>query len=301
MSLKTKKPRWQWLKLSLIIASSLTLFACEKREPSQEEKAYAQQLERCRMELGMSERVPIIGGGHLDTSRFGYPSSSVRYEDGQCGTDMLQLSLWWTGDKIIPDGPKFITLNRTEIPKSWSFFRIAAKFGNQRKARECKENIDLPQCSGFKGAMPGGYSKTDWPAELTVKLKNYPGLELWLKESPPNINNLYRVNSFIMNGWRRPDGTPRHINCWGLNTNSESVKSAGLSSSSLALLTREELEAVDFRGLLQHGVACQMDTESFNFEGGAGRVSMSTESLSAAPIALEAMSRYLSESIIREE
>ncbi|MOA45542.1 hypothetical protein D3C78_1679470 [compost metagenome] len=67
------------------------------------------------------------------------------------------------------------------------------------------------------------------------------------------------------------------------------------------MLTREELEGIDFRGRLQRGVACQVDIESFNFKGGAGRVSISTESLSEAPKALEAMSKYLSDSIIREE
>lgn len=301
MNLKNKKLRLRWLKLGLIIASSLTLVACGKREPSHEEKAYRQQLESCRVELAKSEKVPIIGGGYLDTSRFGYPGSSVRYEDGQCGTDMLELSFWWTGEKVIPDGPNFIKFERAEIPESWRLFRVAVKLGNQRRAHECKENIDLPQCAGFKGATPSGYKVTEWPAELTVKLKNYPGLELWLEESPPSIKNHYRVNSFVMTGWRRSNDTPRHINCWGLNTSNEDIKKTGLNSSGLALMTREELEVVDFRGRLQHGAACQMDIESFNFEGGAGRVSMSTESLSAAPMALEAMSKYLSESIIREE
>lgn len=300
MSLKNKQPRLRWLKLGLIIASSLTLFACGKREPSSEEKAYTQQLERCRVELGKSEKVPIIGGGYLDTSRFGYPGSSVRYEDGQCGTDMLELSFWWTGEKIIPDGPKFITLKRTEIPKNWRLFRVAAKLGNQRRAHECKENIDLPQCAAFKGATPSGYRKTEWPAELTVKLKNYPGLELWLELPPPNIKNQYDVDRFVMDEWRRPNGTPRSIDCWGLSPNDEVTKKQGLDPQSLALLTKEALENIDFQGRLQHGAACQVEFSDFGFEVGAARVSFSTESLREAPKALKAINQYLFDSIVRE-
>lgn len=297
---KNNQPRLRSLKLGLIIASSLTLFACGKREPSSEEKVYTQQLEHCRVELGKSEKVPIIGGGYLDTSRFGYLGSSVRYEDGQCGTDMLELSFWWTGEEVLPDTPKFIRHKRTEIPQNWRLFRVAAKLGNQRKARECKENIDLPQCSGFKGATLSGYREVEWPEKLTIELKNYPGLELWLKEPPPNIENLYKVSDFVMTEWRRPNGTPRAINCWGLSPNDETTRSQGLDPKSLALLTREELEKIDFQGRLQHGAACQVESSDFGFEAGAARVSFSTESLREAPKALKAINQYLFDSIVRE-
>lgn len=298
INLKNNQPWYQWLTLALVVGSSLTLVSCKKREQSPEQKAYVQQLERCRVELGKSDKVPIIGGGYVDMSRFGYPGSSVRYEDGQCGTDMLELSFWWTGEEILPDSPKFIKRKRTEIPESWQMYHVAANLGNKRKARECKENIDLPQCSGFKGATPTGYQKTEWPVELTVKLKNYPGLELWLTEPPPNIKNQYDVYDFVMTEWRRPNGTPRGISCWGLNKNSDK---AGINSKALALLSREELENIDLQSRLKYGVACQVEFSDFGFEAGAARVKFNTDNLREAPKVLKALNQYLFDSIIREE
>jgi hypothetical protein len=291
----------RWLALVLFFGASLTLVACEKREQSPKEKGYMLQLERCRAELGKSDKVPIIGGGYVDMSRFGYPGTNVRYEDGQCGTDMLELSFWWTGEEILPDSPKFIRRKRTEIPENWQIYRVAAKLGNKRKTRECKENIDLPKCSGFKGATPTGYQKTEWPAELTVKLKNYPGLELWLKESPPSIKNQYRVTNFVMTEWRRSNGTPRGIDCWGLSPNDELAKKQGLDPQSLSLLNKEQLENIDFQGRLHHGVACQVEFSDFGFEAGAARVKFNTDNLSEAPKALKVLNQYLFDSIIREE
>ncbi|MFZ6047696.1 hypothetical protein ACFW0H_16435 [Pseudomonas sp. CR3202] len=299
MGLTTKQSLGHWLALALVVSSPSTLIACKKREPSPEQVAYQQQQERCRMELVKSEKVPIIGGGYVDMSRFGYPGSSVRYEDGQCGSDMLQLLFWWTGEEILPDSPKYIKRKRTEIPKSWQIYNVAAVLGNQRKARECKENIELPKCSGFKGAVQTGLSKAEWPAELTVKLKNYPGLELWLNAPPPSIRNRYAVDNFVMTEWRRQDGTPRSINCWGLNTSS--LKKSGLNSESLALLSREELENIDFQGRLQHGVSCQVEFWDFGFNAGSARISFSTENLREAHLALKAINQYLSDSIIMEE
>lgn len=287
------------LSVTIIVLVLMALSACNKREPSAERVAYQQQLERCRIDLEKSEKIPIIGGGYVDMSRFGFVGSSVRYEDGQCGTDMLELSFWWTGEKVLPDNAKFIKIKRTDIPKSWRYFNVTAKLGSQRKARECRKNIDLPQCSGFKGAIRSGLKVTDWPTELTIKLKNYPGLELWLNAPPPSAENRLRVDDFVMVDWRRPDGTPRSIDCWGLGLSS--AKERGLGRENLAIMTREELESIDFRGKVGHGLPCQVGSESFNFKGGGGRVSISTESLGEVPKALMALSNYLSESIIMED
>lgn len=296
MSLKTKKTLGRWLALTLVISLPSTLTSCKKREPSPEQVAYQQQLERCRIELGKSESVPIVGGGHVDISRFDSSHHSIRYEGGKCGTDMLELSFWWTGEEILPDSPKFIKREGAEIPKNWHMFNVDAILGNQLKARECQENIDQSKCSGFKGAVQLGRSKSEWPAELVVRLKNYPGLELWLTARPPSIKNQYYVNSFVIAEWRRNNGTPRSIDCWGLN--SSSIKRSGLNSESLALLSGDELENINFQGRLQHGAACQVDFWDFGFNGGAARVKFSTEDLRVAEPALRAINKYLSDSIV---
>lgn len=284
-----------------VIAISQVLVACGPHDRSPGKNDYARQLELCRTKLSEAEKKPIIGGGYVDMSRFGYPGSNVRFEDGQCGVDMLQLSFWWTGHEVIPDSPKFLNRSRMEIPESWGFFQVAAKLGNQRKANECKENIDLPGCSGFKGAVRTGFNKAEWPPELSVKLKNYPGLELWLEAQPPNIKNRYSVDNFVLTEWRRSDGTPRSINCWGLSPNNEAVKTQGIDQVSLALLVKDDLEKIELQGRLHHGVSCQVEYWDFGFNGGAARVSFSTEDLRAAPLALRAINQYLSDSIIRDE
>lgn len=285
-----------------LVASILLVPACDERpghNQSPEQISYQQQLETCRKKLSQSSLVPIIGGGHIDISRFGFGNPSVAYKNGECGTDMLEVEFWWTGGEVLPNNPRFVKLNEAERPRQWSFFRVVAKLGNQRRGRLCLDNPDLPQCEIFKAGIRPGLRATEWPEDRVVRLINYPGLELWLKEPPPSLENKYRVNDFVMTEWRRPDGTPRTIDCWGL-AGSEFAKSQGVDATSLSLMSKEELSNVDFKGKLKFGAPCEVDPGSFNFRGGAGRVNTNTEGLRDAPKALQAISEYISNSIIRD-
>lgn len=292
------------IKNLCIFGVAAFISACDERprhNQSSEKTAYQQQLEQCRERLSQSNLVPIIGGGYIDIDRFGFGNPSVVYENGDCGTDMLEVDFWWTGKEVLPNHPKFVKLKEAERPRPWSYFRVVAKLGNQRRGRLCKENPELPQCEVFKAGIRSGLSVTEWPEDRVVRLKNYPGLELWLSEPPPNIENKLRVYSFVMTEWRRPDGTPRTIGCWGLNTSNEFIKSQGLDAHSLSLMSRDELSNIDFRGKLKFGASCEVDFGSFNFNGGAGRVNTNTESLHDAPEALQAISKYISKSIVRDD
>jgi hypothetical protein len=140
-----------------------------------------------------------------------------------------------------------------------------------------------------------GYRHKDWPDDLIVKLKNYPGLELWLDAPPPHFKNEYALITFVMSDWRRRDGTPRIISCAGLNSASDEVAASGLSQSELLTFSRAELENVDFGRL---NTRCSVQLHSFDFAGGDGRVSLGTSSLRGAPEALRFVSEYLSSSII---
>lgn len=286
-----------------IVALVLLVSACDERprhNQSPEQISYQQQLEKCRKELSQSNLVPIIGGGHIDISRFGFGNPSVAYKNGECGTDMLEVEFWWTGEEVLPNSPRFVKLNEAERPRQWSYFRVVAKLGNQLRGRLCRDNPDLPQCEIFKAGIRPGLRATEWPEDRIVRLTNYPGLELWLKEQPPSLDNKYRVNDFVMVEWRRPDGTPRSIDCWGL-AGSEFAKSQGVDSVSLSLMNKEELSNIDLKGKLRFGAPCEVDLGSFNFKGGAGRVGTNTESLHDAPKALQAISEYISNSIIMED
>lgn len=296
--------RLPWRQTVLALAIVLSLNGCGPHEPSPEDKAYRQQLEQCRAELGTSSVVPIIGGGQVDLSRFGYARPNVRYEDGQCGTDLIEVLFWWTGEEVIPDSPHLLEGKVKNPPSNWQYFKVNAAFGNQRKARQCTENIDLPQCTGYKGRLPTGLQVAEWPPELTIRLKNYPGLEIWLKDTPPSTKNLHRVSDFILTEWRHQDGTPRRIDCWGLqHVDARTLRAAGfdtsrlVDSSRLSKLTKEELEVLDLEGRIGKGAACQVDFDGFNFGAGAARVSFSTESLREAPAALKALNDYMRNSI----
>lgn len=289
--------------VALALALALLVSACDevqRHNQSPEQVAYQKQLEKCREELSQSRLVPIIGGGHIDMSRFGFDNPSITYKNGECGKDVLEVAFWWTGEEVLPDHPKFVKLKESERSRRWSYFRVTAKLGNQRRGRLCRENPDLPQCEIFKAGIRPGLRATEWPKDRVVKLKHYPGLELWLREPPPSLENKHRVNDFVMTEWRRPDGTPRSIDCWGLSS-SELAKSQGLDTVSLSLMSGKELSDVDFRGKLKFGSICEVDFGSFNFKGGAGRVVTRTESLHDAPKALQAISEYISNSIIRED
>ena len=290
------------MKNLYILGVAAFLSACDERpryNQSPEQVAYQHQLELCREKLSQSNLVPIIGGGYIDISHFGFGNTSVVYKDGECGTDMLEVVFWWTGEEVLPNHPKFVKFKKEERSRRWSYFKVVAKLGNQRRGRLCRENPELPQCEIFKAGIRPGLRATEWPEDRVVTLKHYPGLELWLNEPPPSIENKLRVYSFVMTEWRRPDGTPRTVGCWGLS-GSGLAKSQGFDAASLSLMTREELSNVDFRGKLKFGAACEVDFGSFNFRGGSGRVNTGTEDLQDVPRALPAISKYISNSIVRE-
>lgn len=290
------------LKVLCFLSVSIFVSGCDESSISgdvSERIAYQQQLEQCRKELSGSNLIPIIGGGYVDISRFGFGNPSVVYKDGECGMDMLEVDFWWTGKEAFPNHPEIIRLKGVG-GQSWSHFKVVAKLGNQRKGRLCRQDPDLPQCEVFKAGIRPGLRATEWPGGRVVKLKNYPGLELWLKEPPPNIENQYSVTSFVMVDWRRQDGTPRDINCWGLG-GSKLAKSQGIDAVGLALMSEEELSNIDFRGKLKFGSICEVDFGSFSFEGGSGSVVTTTNGLPDAQKALRAISEYISNSIIKDD
>ena len=277
----------------------LSVYGCDAENNFSAQKKYQQKVDKCRVELAGYRKIPIIGGGYLDLEILGKSSAGVRYEDGQCGTDTVEVSFWWTGEEVIPDSPKFMANKQRDLPEVWRLYKVVASLGNRTKSVACERNSKISECPGFKAADQGGYQVSSWPKKFIVKLKNYPGLELWLPVEPPNKKNSSRINNFIISDWRRSDGSPRSINCWGLNRLGPEYQETNLSAKDLALLSRGELENINLAGRLQHGVACQVEFWDFDFDGGAGRVSFSTESLASAPQALKSINLYLKNAIIK--
>jgi hypothetical protein len=256
------------------MAASLLSSGCSREEEiaaQQRQLAYEKQLEMCREQFDKDPLVPILGGGHLDARRFDFGATPVLSEDGHCGTDGFEASFFWTGEKILPTGKRFTGLPPTLIPQSWQRLNVVARSGNRKF---CNSNPE--KCRSPIGAPP-----KDWPSDLIVHLKNYE-LDIRLPRMPETVQS--HSVGFLLRGWPRPDGAPRFVDCdIGRDFNK---------------FTRKEIEALNFGQITYH---CQADFWDFNFKGGAARVSMTAAILPTVTPSLQALQKYISDSIIQEE
>ena len=231
---------------------------------------------KCYQKLAGMKHVPILGGAFLDVTKipgFHYGSSS---EDGQCIAELLEGSFWWTDNGL---RPAYAELGKEPLA-TWGRFNVTARLYTRKAST---------------APIPMGHQTVDWPEELVVKLKNYPGLELWLDAPPPSKKNEYSIRSFIISEWRRRDGTPRTIACDGLASFSDHILESGLSKDVLLTYNKPQLENLELGDLNAY---CSVGLHDFDFVGGDARVYLGTGSLRVAPEALKFISEYLSKSII---
>lgn len=266
------------LKYGLVLALCCWVvdFYIEWERMAEERKRHYQESRKCSQKLAGMEQVPILGGSLLDRTRipgFHFGSST---RDGLCIADVLEGSFWWTGTELRTEYQE----SGKEPPSSWGHFNVAARLYTRKPSAE-PYNV--------------GYRVVDWPEELTVRLKNYPGLELWLDAPPPNIKNEFSIKNFVMRDWRRRDGTPRVISCNGLGSPRKKTLESGVSRADLLRLKKYQLENLDFGDL---NAFCSVELHDFDFTGGDARLGTGTASLRGAPIALRLISEYLSRSII---
>jgi hypothetical protein len=277
-----RKDAYWWcktiLKYGLVVAFCSWLVSCyvESERMAEERNRSREESEKCNQKLAGMEHVPILGGGLLDISKIPgfYYSSATR--GGLCIAEGLEGSFWWTGTEL---RPTYQELGKEPSPNRKLFSVIARLYTRT----ESTEPINM------------GRQTKEWPEDLIVKLKNYPGLELWLNAPPPSVENEFAVSGFIMRDWRRSDGTPRVIACDGLGFPSSEVLESGFSTEVLLTLNKSQLENLDFG---RFNAFCKVELHSFDFAGGDARVRLGTGSLRAAPIALKFISDYLSGSII---
>src|SRR5262245_1935013 len=115
---------------------SMLLMGCQRQKEATAHQAYQLQLANCREQFLKNPLVPIVGGGHLDTRRFGFNMPTVRYENGQGGTDGFETSFYWTGEKIYPDAKAFTGKDIRDIPPQWRYFNVTTRMGNRSFCRE---------------------------------------------------------------------------------------------------------------------------------------------------------------------
>ena len=269
-----------------VVFAALALLGCTRKEDDQlraQQAAYQKQLEDCSRQLSKDPRIPIIGGGYLDTSRFAFNKPTVRFEDGQCGTDGFETDFFWTGDRILPQDQRFTGVHPTQVPKHWRLFVVAASLGNQRKFRQCQATPDLEKCAFLHYKNPG--LPPTWPEELIVRPKAYPDLQIWIRQE--GYAKKTQSLSFVITDLKRRDGVaPRTFFCFALKDYEPS------------LMTKADLEDIDFG---ERTFPCQFEFPDFFFKGGAARVFTGTEALRDMKPAIQALQQYISDSFIQEE
>lgn len=267
-----------------IIKYGLALFVCYcvvffyiKWEAAAERRERTRAISKeCYEKISNIEHAPISGGSFIDRNRLRGFHLSISPTEDVCIAAILEGSFWWTGTEV-----RTAYQERDNEPDpSWGHYNVAARLFTPKASTE-----------PFKI----GLRYTEWPDDLVVKLKNYPGLELWLKAPPPSNENQFAVKNFIVRDWRRRDGTPRVIMCNGLSSPTRSVLESGLSRDELLTFNKSRLENLDFGDLDAY---CTIELHDFDFAGGDARVWTGTGSLRGAATALPLIREYLSRSII---
>jgi len=251
-------------------------FYIEWEEMAEYRERSRKESEACSKKIGDLDHIPIFGGSFIDRARLTGLRLGTSVRNGQCVADLLEGGFWWTGTEL-----RTVYVEKMIEPEPhWGHFYVTARLYTRKAST---------------GSYAVGYKTTDWPRGLIVKLKNYPGLELWLNALPPSTENYFSVKDFVISDWRRGDGTPRAIACDGLDSPWEHILKSGVSRADLLKFNKTQLENVDFGDLTVH---CTVGLHDFDFAGGAARVGTSTKSLLGAPEALQKINEYLSNSII---
>lgn len=221
------------------------------REVEKRLAEYQVRLQACVDSMDNKSRIPIMGGGEIDTSRFAFNVPHMKVtDDGECGAVGFEAEFYWTGEKILPISPKFTGLHPTKIPPEWRLLRVGASLGNRRLGQQCKMNFDPKKCPdpSYKAPSP----PPTWPEDLVVRPKAYPGLEIRLQ---PVRNPRLTESTFYMVDWPRKDGvTPRHINCGAHHVDFP-----------VHTMTPAQLEQLDFGN---RTFPCDVEFADFDFKGG---------------------------------
>ncbi|MBC3271735.1 hypothetical protein HU765_17460 [Pseudomonas sp. SWRI81] len=281
MSRASRKQAIKWFKR--LLKYGLFVYACYcvadfyiRKEQSAESAAIHQADEKaCQNKLASMKQVPILGGAYVDKTLVPefYVGMPEMVNKKACLANTLKGLVWWTGTGF----RRYQDQSLKSIPQSWRLYELNAGLYTRKETSEPHER---------------GYRHVNWPDELIVKLKNYPGLEIWLDAPPPHFKNRDSVRTFVLTGWPRRDGTPRLIKCDGLI---RPASEEGLNGEKLARFSRTELENLDFDGL---NFFCTVELHSFDFAGGHGRVGLDTSSLREVPEMLKFLGNYLSHSVI---
>ena len=281
MSRKWRKQAIKWFKrllkygLLVYVCYCVAEFYIQKEQSAESAAIYQADEKACQNKLASMKQVPILGGAYVDKSLVPefYVGMPELVNKKACLAIALKGLFWWTGAGL----HRYQDLRLEPIPKSWRLYKLNAGLFTRKETTEPHER---------------GYRHVNWPDELIVKLKNYPGLEIWLDAPPPHFKNEDSVRTFVITGWPRRDGTPRLINCDGLIRPASEEQ---LTDEKLARFSRAELENLDFGKL---NFFCTINLDNFDFAGGHGSVGLGLASLREAPEMLKYLSDYLSRSVI---
>ena len=236
-----------------------------------------QALKRCQEQYRLQKKIPIVGGGFINTFELKGVGVGIGSRHGQCVAELLETQLWWDGKNIITQKP----LRKNDLAS----FKVNLVLAMQ-DSEICQRGEG---CSNEYGA--GFIRKAVWPEELSILWKFNPLLELRVHEVPPSLNNKNNLSTFVLRNWNKESGRPRLIMC------SWSTKGR-LVLNDLLSMTSQQLASFDFRSVYS---VCEMDMSDFEFVGGRGRLTFSAKELVQAPEAIKAINDFLNKLITKGE
>ncbi|WP_295551258.1 hypothetical protein [uncultured Pseudacidovorax sp.] len=276
------------ITVAVAITVITSLMGCNPGRGEEEEKIgkYKKQLEECSESLARQTKIPILGGGELDLSRFSFSALNIDVQNGECGAVGFAADFFWTGVQIVPAKP-LVEISPAgfkkyrDFPKNWRFFSVAAILSNTESSLACKTNFDRAKCvdPNYQAPRP----QPDNSEHLIYKSPYYP--DLYIRQiRGDNTPNLSGSISFFVAGWPRKDGaTPRVLHCWS---------SAPIFQ--VESMTPEQVANINFG---TNSFPCDIEFLDFEFKGGAARVHFGTDALPEAVNALKALQLYISNSI----
>lgn len=260
------------MALIALLAAGCDFGKRERDAAEAEHIANVEAAKQCDAKLKGLKRVPIAGTGgklFLDAERLPNWAISRGFRQGdECGVVQLGWAyeiFYWTGKEITPAAAWLKaghSLAERPGPQDWIPLGAMVFFG---QSIDCKKN-------------PDGCVKEPPVVDETgmIRLKNYP-LDAWpIRDPKVQGQNLY---SLSLREWPMENGRPRGLNCTG-----------GVSGKSEAEIESHLVS-----------ISCELDFPQFKFKAGSARVGFSSKDFKRITPALQALQKYLNDSIFEGE
>jgi len=287
------------------------------QESEETRKQLKAKRKACRDPWEGKERVPIIGGGWVDTKKIPYDFILMKEdEDGICrATGIMESFFYWDGEKIIPRHDEFLGVSSEDtgdnsvasVFKSWASFSIVATFRNQHETEECKKRGGSYTHNIYSGCVKlckekDGFNiikqgkcvvnlerwKNNIPLSRRIKSDIYPDLEMILDNEDRPYFSTYGWG-FIFSGWPYGGKIPIIM-----------VNNLGFDNNAINNMTIDQLKSFDLGKVSFNLNETTAISQNFYFYGGKAQPRVSNMSLHEVSFFLRKLHDYLSDIVIKE-